>query len=194
MTRVGLAYAHPYLYQGIMRLLHRGEFDERYTAIARHIPSGCSVVDLCCGDAVLARFVPRSCIYRGLDINPRFVAHGRRNGVSVEAWDAASAEVPEADVVCMQASLYHFLPNDLAMLERMVRAAKKRVIISEPVENWTSGTSLKRSIALALTSIGGQSFPHRHTEESLRAVVAQLPAKNVQFERIGRELVVIIDT
>ncbi len=38
----------------------------------------------------------------------------------------------------MQASLYHFLPDAHEIVERMLAAAGRRVIVSEPVRNLAS--------------------------------------------------------
>ena len=76
--------------------------------------------------------------YVALDASERFVARLRRRGVDARRADVATAELPVADVVVMQASLYHFLPAADAIVRRMRAAARASVIIAEPVRNLAS--------------------------------------------------------
>jgi hypothetical protein len=65
----------------------------------------------------------------------------RRQGVDARVVDLARPEpLPGADVVIMQASLYHFLPAAEGIVERMIAAASDRVVISEPIRNLASST------------------------------------------------------
>ena len=77
----------------------------------------------------------------------------------------------------------------------MVERAKRLVVISEPTSNWaTSGSRLLRRIARWLTRVEGESFTYRYSQESLRALVAHLPADRVEFIERGRDAVILIQT
>ena len=54
--------------------------------------------------------------YRGLDLNPVFVRRLRALGVDAEVADVSAAPLPPADIVLMQASLYHFIADARAAL------------------------------------------------------------------------------
>jgi hypothetical protein len=125
-----------------MRVLYGRYYEARDEAVAEHVRDGASVVELCCGPArlYLHELRDRTGPYVGLDLSATFVDRLRRRGVDARRADVATVDLPTADVVLMQASLYHFLPEDaaLAMLERMRAAARERVVISEPVRNLAS--------------------------------------------------------
>jgi SAM-dependent methyltransferase len=129
-------------YELLMRLLYGRHYEARMRVVAEQIPWGASVLELCCGPGTLYfRYLHhRAAGYVGLDVNPRFVARLRRSGVDARCLDLTSdAEpLPVADVVIMQASLYHFLPEAGAVLDRMLAAARESVIVSEPIRNLAS--------------------------------------------------------
>lgn len=178
-----------------MRLLYRSHYKKKYAMVAAEIPPGSNVVDLCCGDARIYGLLRRKgCHYVGLDINPKFVAWGQRKGVDVRLWDVERTDIPQADVVCIQSALYHFIPNQRQLLERMMARARQRVIIAEPVDNWTQiGSALLHKIAIRLTQVYGQSFSRRMNEKDVDELLAELPAMRVSRKRVARELIVVID-
>ena len=123
-----------------MRVLYGRYYAARDAAVAAHVPDGASVLELCCGPARLYERELRGRIgpYVALDASERFVARLRRRGVDARRADVATAELPVADVVVMQASLYHFLPAADAIVRRMRAAARASVIVAEPVRNLAS--------------------------------------------------------
>jgi hypothetical protein len=157
-----------------MRVLYGRYYAARDAAVAAHVPDGASVLELCCGPARLYERELRGRIgaYVALDANERFVARLRRRGVDARRADVATAELPVADVVVMQASLYHFIPAAEAMLRRMRAAARAKVIVAEPVRNLASsanGLLARLGAGGAATADGAQ--PQRFDAESLRALV-----------------------
>ena len=191
----GLIYKHAWLYQLAMRILYRGDYGKKYELVAEQVPEGASVVDLCCGDCQIYPLLKRKgCDYIGLDINPSFVQWGRDKGIEVRLWDVEAMDIPEADVICIQSALYHFIPHDKKLLERMLSKARKRVIISEPVDNWTQ-IALKplHRVAIMLTQVSGKSFAKRHNEESLAALLKDIPEHRISRVRIPRELIIVIN-
>ena len=191
---MGPVYRSAGVYRLAMSVLEGREGAARRRLIADAIPQGSSVLDLCCGDARIARDLERrGCSYTGLDINPTFVRAGHRRGLDVRAWDARTMDFPEADVVCMLSSLYHFVSRDRELLDRMVERANRLVVISEPTSNWaTSGSSLLRRVARWLTRVQGESFTDRYSQDSLRALVGHLPEDRVDFIEHGRDAVILI--
>ena len=156
-----------------MRVLYGRHYGSRFQAIAQLIPDGASVLDLCCGPARLyLRYLkPKSVRYVGLDINEKFIARLNHEGGTGELWDVHSARpLPEADYVVMQASLYYFLPDPSAVVDRMLQAARKNVIVAEPIRNLSdSRIPLLALFARAQTDAGGGSPAGRFTETSLDA-------------------------
>lgn len=196
---VGLIYKSRVLYELAMLGLYGRHYPARYRALADLFPARSSVLDLCCGPAVLyERYLRRKSIdYTGLDINETFVIRLKRRGVRAELWDLREdVPLPEADYVVMQASLYHFLPDPLPVLGRMMEAARKQVIVAEPIRNLScSGLPLLAPIARALTDpgVGGQQY--RFTEAALDELMKCLRTKPPQSHLIsgGREKVYVID-
>ncbi|HXG93431.1 MAG TPA: class I SAM-dependent methyltransferase [Blastocatellia bacterium] len=166
-----LIYRNSSLYELAMKALYGRHYASRYAAVAELIAEGSSVLDLCCGPALLFnRHLKHKCVtYTGLDVNERFIKKLLRAGASGEVWDLRSdRQLPRADYVIMQASLYHFLPDAAPIVDRMIEAARRQVIISEPVRNLaTSRSRLLRFVGRAFTNPGSGNQPHRFTEASL---------------------------
>src|SRR5215218_9624621 len=139
---VGLVYRSPRLYRLAMRILDPHAADD-LRLVADAIEPGSDVLDLCCGDAAIApMLLAKGCRYVGLELNERFVSAGRRHSLDVRRWDGTAEELPEdADVVCILSSLYQFIPDERRLVEGMLRHARRKVIVSEPVKNWTTSDS-----------------------------------------------------
>src|SRR5262245_16214742 len=77
-----LIYAHPGIYQLLMRLIYAGGYSARYQAISELIPDGADVFEACAGDAYLFEHYlkARGIQYRAGELNAGFVAHARARG------------------------------------------------------------------------------------------------------------------
>jgi glycosyltransferase involved in cell wall biosynthesis len=158
-------------YDLAMRLLYGRALSGLYAEVAERIPGGASVVDVCAGTARLERefLRGRGCRYLGLDWNGHLLMSARRRGAEVRRFDLFEEEVPEADYVVMCASFYHFHERETEILARLRRAARKAVIVSEPVVNWTSGPPAPVARWLrALTKAGVGDHRFRYDAESFR--------------------------
>lgn len=163
-------------YELVMRALYGRHYVDRLRAVAAEIPEGSSVVELCCGPGTLyTRFLrPRVSAYVGLDLNARFVGALRRRGVDARATDLARSQepLPAAEVVVMQASLYHFLPDAAAIVDRMLEAASERVIVSEPVRNLATSTNpVISALGRRAADPGGGGAERRFSEETLSTLM-----------------------
>jgi SAM-dependent methyltransferase len=171
MTSTSFIYRSSSLYELAMLALYGRHYGSRYRAIAELVPKGSSVLDLCCGPALLYhRYLrPKSVRYTGLDVNAKFIDRLTRRGAGGQVRDLRSEEaLPEADYVIMQASLYHFLPDPSPVMDRMLRAAKRQVIISEPIRNLASSDSrLLALVGKLLTDPGVGNHSQRFNEASL---------------------------
>ncbi|GAC1577857.1 MAG: hypothetical protein NVS3B18_11620 [Candidatus Dormibacteria bacterium] len=128
-------------YELVMRALYGRNYPARLRAVADQVPSGSSVLELCPGPGALYRRHLRGRVsaYTGVEVNPGFADHLRRLGATVVQRDlSVPGPLPEADVVIIQASLYHFLPAADMLIERMLTAARRRVIVAEPIRNLSS--------------------------------------------------------
>jgi SAM-dependent methyltransferase len=164
-------YKSAFLYELLMVMLYGRPYSGRYRAIANLIPAQSSVLDLCCGPAVLYRRYLRqkSITYTGLDLSSTFIKGLNQRGAHGQVWDLQKkAALPAADYVIMQASLYQFLPDPQPVVDRMLGAARKQVILAEPVRNITSSKVAPLAfLGRRFTDPGDGQSAHRFTEESL---------------------------
>jgi hypothetical protein len=120
----------------------------------------------------------------------------KARGVDARLLDLAGPEhqpLPPADVILMQASLYHFLPDAAQIVERMVAAARDRIVISEPIRNLTS-SQLPLIAALgrlaADPGVGGHA--QRFSESTLDALMARFEVRRAFLIPGGREKVYVL--
>jgi SAM-dependent methyltransferase len=195
-----LVYRSSVGYELLMRVLYGRHYDDRMRAVAAEVPDGASVLELCCGPGTLyLRYLrARTSAYTGVDLNPRFVKQLRERGVDARLLDLASGAgepLPTADVVVLQASLYHFLPAPERILDRMVAAAHDRVIVSEPVRNLASSDlPLVGRIGRRAADPGIGGHAHRFTEKTLADVMAGYDDRVLKSFLIpgGRERVYVL--
>jgi SAM-dependent methyltransferase len=171
MAVTSFIYRSSSLYELAMLALYGRHYGSRYRAIAELVPNGSSVLDLCCGPALLYhRYLRHKSVrYTGLDVNAEFIDRLTRRGASGQVQDLRSEQaLPEADYVIMQASLYHFLPDPSPVMDRMLRAARRQVIVSEPIRNLSSSDSrLLALVGKLLTDPGVGNHSQRFNEASL---------------------------
>lgn len=194
-----LIYKSAEIYELAMLLLYGRHYPSRYRAIAELISSGSSVLDLCCGPALLyQRYLRKKSVqYTGLDINPKFIDRLSKQGGWGKVWDLRKEDpLPSADYVIMQASLYHFLPDASAIVNRMLQAAKKQVIIAEPIRNLATSNSRLISLLGRLFTNPGSGEQHlRFDEASLAAFFSAYSSHIIRSYTIagGREKVYVLD-
>ena len=186
-------------YELLMRALYGPRYAARMTAVAAQVPAGASVLELCCGPGTLYRRHLRGLAggYIGLDVNERFLARLRQAGADARRLDLARshAPLPDADVALIQASLYHFLPDAAPIVDRMLAAARDRVIVSEPIRNLTtSRLSAIGRLGARATDPGVGGHGERFTEATLDELMARY-AHRIQTAFLipgGREKVYVL--
>lgn len=149
----------PAAYELHMRLLYGRHYRDRIRAVAAEVPPGASVVELCCGPGTLYtdHLRERVSSYIGLDHNERFVHGLRRQGIDARPVDLSNARapIPSADVAIIQDALENFLPDAAHVIDRMLAAARRLVVVSERVRHLaTSPNPLVRLVGLALADPG----------------------------------------
>jgi SAM-dependent methyltransferase len=188
-------------YELLMRALYGRHYADRMRAVAAQVPDGASVLELCCGPGTLylRHLRARTSGYIGIDVNPRFVAQLKARGVDARRVDLAVGEepLPSADVVILQASLYHFLPRADRIVDRMLTAARDRVIVSEPVRNLASsdvGVIARLGRRAADPGVGGHV--HRFTGETLEDLMGRYRERTLSSFPIpgGRDVVYVLST
>ncbi|MGI8902684.1 MAG: class I SAM-dependent methyltransferase [Solirubrobacteraceae bacterium] len=177
MSTTSFVYRSAFGYELLMRALYGRHYESRMVAVAEQVPIGASVLELCCGPGTLylRHLRERTSGYIGLDVNERFVSALRGRGLDARRLDlsASDAPLPAADVAIMQASLYHFPPDAGRILERMLAAARERVIVSEPIRNLSTSTLpgvARVGRRAANPGVGGHA--ERFTEATLDEMMA----------------------
>lgn len=174
-------YWSPWLYDLSMRLLQGAAYDASLELVASQIPAGASVVDVCSGSCRLYRehLRGKGVKYRALDGNGRLVAAARRVGIDARLWNAKTDPVPEADVVVMTSSLYHFHDEADSLLERMKAAARQSLLVSEPVQNLSAHPLPPvRALSAWLSDpgVGAQEHAFRYDLEGFKALMSNAGA------------------
>lgn len=194
-----LVYRSALGYELLMRALYGRHYAARMRAVAEQVPPGASVLELCCGPGTLylRHLRGRTGGYIGLDVNPGFVARLKARGVDARAFDLAAGEepLPSADVVILQASLYHFLPRPERIIDRMLAVARDRVIVSEPVRNLASSTNpLIARVGRRAADPGVGGHAQRFTEEMLADLMERYRERMLKSFAIpgGRERVYVL--
>jgi SAM-dependent methyltransferase len=195
-----LVYRSAAGYELLMRALYGRHYSDRMRAVAEQVPDGASVLELCCGPGTLyLRYLrTRTSGYVGIDVNPRFVEQLRRRGVDTRRLDLAASAgdpLPPADAVILQASLYHFLPDPERILDRMLDAARDRVIVSEPVRNLASSENpLISRVGRRAADPGVGGHAQRFTEETLAGLMERYRERILRSFPIpgGREMVYVV--
>jgi hypothetical protein len=185
-----LLYRDGRVYRGVLRLLYGDALLARERVVAGLVRPGAEVVDACCGDAGIARRLV-GVSYVGVDASEPFVRSLSRRGLRGVRLDVARDELPRGDVVLMLGALYQFLPDVDAVVDRLVRAARERVVIAEPHRNLAQHRrAWVRALARLATGSGDGSRPVRFTEETLRALFARHGATEVV--ETSRELIAVL--
>ena len=175
--RASLIYRSPWLYDGVMAALYGRHGAMRLSMVAAEVPPASAVLECCCGSGRLYRRHLRGRVtgYIGLDVSDRFVAALRRAGADARVADLAREDgpLPAADVVILQASLYHFLPDPSRLIDRLLAAARDRVIISEPIRNLSSSrVGAIAQLARRATDAGADGSADRFDEATLGAALS----------------------
>lgn len=174
--RRSLIYRNLGLYRLVMSLLYQGRYAERFSQVCALIrETDDTVLELCFGDVAVAEFCRRAGKrWTGLDASEEFVSHAVRRG-----FDARQADLlrpvafPACDVCIMMGSLYHFQAH-LPELFLRIKETSSRLVLSEPVRNWTNANGLLKAAARVLTRTDAQAETFRFTEASLKQTLDQL--------------------
>jgi hypothetical protein len=183
------------IYRLVMNVLYRGRYRERFASVCELIrETDRSVLELCFGDVVVAGYCRRHGVsWTGLDLSEAFVAYAAH-----QRFDARLANVmqpgalPACDVCIMMGSLYHFNAQ-LPDLFRRLKAAAPRLLLSEPVRNWTHASGGLRFLARKLTRAETQEETFRFDETSLLRALGELKAEvgfDYRVVSVARDMVV----
>jgi SAM-dependent methyltransferase len=173
-------------YETALNIALGPRFDKIFSDVAALIPNHSSVLDLCCGTALLKRVhldKKTGVTYAGIDINHRFVSSLRRRGLDVSKADVRTAPFPKVDYVVMCSSLHLMNGSVQPVFTKMMEAARKAVIISEPVVNFArhSNRFLSR-LAQWLGNTGAGDCSFRYDIDSFHAFCRRNNAASFYYQ------------
>lgn len=181
-----ITYWHPFIYSLMVRFFFKEYYSKRYEVLRGLIENNSTVVDVCCGDCKIVEFLKDKNIdYTGLDFNDYFVKTANAKGINARSFDIRADDVPEADYVLIIGSLYQFMPNHSHVLHKLLSAAKRHLIISEPIRNYTHSKSrFVAYLATMMTNPGDGAKPYRFNEETFKKALTPFQ-KNIVKEFIA---------
>jgi len=179
-------YWYPIIYNIIMRALYGKNLDKNFKIIAKEI-GNLSVLDLCSGTSALFNYLNGN-DYVGLDINQNFVEYARKRGINARVADVLKEKWPKKDCIVISSSLYQFIPNHEKLLQKMLKNAGKKVIISEPIKNLSSSKNFVISfIARKLSHTGKEDAEKRLNRKQMMYLCKKYKGKKIKI--VGRNLI-----
>ena len=194
---MSIIYRHILLYRAIMNALYFGHYKKRFNDItALFEQEDRRVVELCFGDIYIASHCRKTGkAWIGYDMNTSFVAHAIGKGFTAQAVDLFIVEsLPAADVCIIAGSLYHF-HHSLDKLFLLMLASAPKIIISEPVSNWTSRQGWVGKVSASLTNAGKGQEHFRFNRESLIQILDYYKKKykfSYEIQSEGKDVLIKI--
>lgn len=188
-------YWHPFLYELSIRLLYGRRYADRYHEVAKWVEDGETVLDLCAGDCAAYRYALRhkNVNYLGCDLNLAFLHWAQRRNIQTQYLNLLEDDVPQADCMMMMGSLCQFIPNEKLVLEKMVNSARRCVILTEPIRNWSNSESVViRWLGRFASRLDSGEAPMRFTRETLTPVLESFGFQIIQPIAGGRELIAVL--
>jgi hypothetical protein len=186
-------YWHPYIYTFLIKILYGKNFNSRYLAVADLIPENSTVIEVCPGDGYLYEHYlkKKNVKYTGLDINPGFVKVAKSKQIPFVIHDLFTEDIPKADYIIIQASLYQFIPQEDMIIQKLLNAAGRTLIISETVRNLSDSKNPFIALFAQYSANPGKGHaPKRFTKDTLMDCFSKYPAfKEVKAIEGGRELI-----
>jgi hypothetical protein len=200
MGNRSIIYRNIHYYRFVMNVLYTSGYQKRLDRILSimNLYTPKKVLELCFADTYIARYCRASQIeWTGLDINPAFVAHARREQFDADEADLSRpGPLPKAGLCIISGSLYHFHDQLPDFLQRVLRAAPV-LILSEPVRYLSSSKGIVGWIAQKLSNAGKGKEDFRFTAATLQDALNQLSsALNFKFSVHGyykKDIFIVIE-
>lgn len=168
----GWIYWNGLIYHSVLRLLQGKAHGEMYKRVAEIVGSE-SVLDLCCGDGRLSRWLSHT-RYTGIEMNPVFVKSMRRRGLAVIEGDVRLTEFPPAECAVLIESLYHFLPDVRSFVDKILSHPFQKVIVVESLSHLSRhSVSWVSTFALWSTRVNGRSFQERLSSREFQEMMKE---------------------
>ena len=170
-----ILYSNSFLYEIAMRIRFGKEFFLRMQRISDILPENITILELCCGPALLYKYFlkSRNINYIGFDDNRYFVKVGLKLGADIrECFIDENTILPKSDYVIIQSSLYQFPLDKVYNIIDNVLLNCNNLIISESVKNWgNSNNIIIKKLGLYFTKSMNTVHYFRYTRQNLRELL-----------------------
>ena len=124
-------YKHPQIYDFLISFLYSDKLLEKFSET---VGKNKTVFDIAAGYGRMSKFVDKSNLYYGIDLNKKFVEHGQKEGINLELKNIFDALVyKESDVFVLVDLVHHLTKESLHKLFDLVFShTKEKVIVIEP--------------------------------------------------------------
>jgi hypothetical protein len=167
-----------------MNLLYSGAYRRRFDPLIRELAktSPASVLEICFGDIYIAEYCAAKRIqWKGIDINPSFVAFARGEGYDAQEADVLKLNVfPPSEAAVIAGALYHFSKEELKMLLSKIFITTPHLIVSEPIQNISNSAGLVGYLARRSSRTSKSEDHFRYDQTSLLKTLDEL-GKEVGF-------------
>lgn len=164
-------------------------YGDRMKKINSLIPKNSSVLDVCCGPCnIYYALADKEIRYLGLDYNQNFVNKANAEGIEAQVFDIYKDSFPaeKFDFIILQGSLYQFFDSRMEIIQRMLDATNKYVIVSEPIKNLVDRLPGPLSkIVNRLKDPGTGATVHSFTEKSFDETMESFKKNIVATYYIG---------
>ena len=192
-------------YDLVMKLLYKSKYKQLYYDVGKLIEVDSSIIDICCGTCRLYFDYLKNnsqCKYLGLDLNVNFIKVAQNRGANVSFFNLYNDNLPFADYIVMIGSFYQFYSREEEILLKLKKAARKAVIISEPIKN-VSKTNFKPAVIFYIIyywlakKIDYQDTvksSHRYNHEEFRAFANKHEASNLIYHPENKNCIAIFES
>lgn len=165
------AYWNSVLYGFFVRYVWRKKENQakNWAIVSQWVPHGVEVVEVAagCGEFYEAALRGKISSYVALDVNPAFVQAMTQKGIQAMRRDVLIAPVPAGDTVIMMSAFYHFKEHGNQVLTKLLKSARRNVVLVEPVNNPLNMHRLRDRLRAVLVSMGEGPIYERYMSDEL---------------------------
>ncbi|MCK4783691.1 MAG: hypothetical protein KAV87_08080 [Desulfobacteraceae bacterium] len=191
------AYWNSACYEFFIKFIWRkkkSQLIQQWKATLEWVPRGSQVVEVAAGTGRFYRKVLCGYVssYLALEINLSFVKNMKSRGINAIQADVRKEPIPIADIVIIISSLYHFKNIGTGFLNKLLAAARQRVVIVEPVSRPLSTRFLYDKIRAKLTDIGEGPIFQRYSVNELLGLCNRLAKIEHCAALAGNEYLIVL--
>jgi len=191
-------YWHPFLYQSAIRFTYGKHYISRYKQLEKHIPKHADLLELCMGDCFFyLNFLRQKQInYKCADINEVFVKAAKQKQIEAFQLNIFTDDIPTCDYILLQGSLSYFIPHEKQIIQKLLVACRKQLIISENIHNLSNSRSpIKSWIGEKFSAPDFGQSKIKFTKETLTKTFSDFKSRIVCWEESpdNKEIIIVLN-